>query len=340
MNAASCEMKAVPALVLALALTAVGCKTTGTDTAQDSAAWNAAMVEVPMLDGSYGWQIFNKEHLVPHEDVQGVWPTVIFMHGCSGGDPGPLSKALVRAGFAVITPNSLARPSYDGSCIPERHIYGTRRDAVAIRTADLTHAIEQAKRLPWVDARNLFLVGQSEGGAIVARFDSSGPKHSVTARVIGGDNCSWGGFNAPRSEPVLAVLGNKDPVFESQGGFNGSCGRFMHSDNGSRNVLYTTGTASTMHAQLTHYPPGISCLSSCASTRSGERVKRRSRAAIPTVFVTLAGPVEADSFADAEECAAQDVGRSAALQESLNSAHGCAEPTHRHQRPGIRGRAR
>lgn len=235
-----------------------GCKTTSNDPLELGRAWNAAIAEVPQVDGSKGWQRFQRIDLLPSDEVAGVWPTVIYMHGCNGIGSGSLHKALVRAGFAVISPNSLARENYHGSCIPRKKIYGTRRDAIAIRTADLAHAIEQAKMLPWVDARNIFLVGQSEGGAVVATFRSGDPRHSVAARVIGGHDCSWGGVQAPRSEPVLAILGSKDHTFQLGGGPKGSCGsRFRYTDNGSRNVVYTTGSASVIHGLIGTHQPSI-----------------------------------------------------------------------------------
>ena len=246
-------------IVCAMTVLAVaGCKTTSDDPLEISRAWNAAIAEVPQVDGSRGWQRFQRIDQLPSNEVAGVWPTVIYMHGCAGGGSGSLSRALVRTGFAVISPNSLARKNYQGSCIPRKKIYGLRRDARAIRTADLAYAIEQAKMLPWVDTRNIFLVGQSEGGAVVATFRSGDPKHSVAARVIGGHDCSRGGVQAPRSEPVLAILGSKDHTFQLGGGPKGSCGsRFRYTDNGSRNVVYTTGSASVIHGLITSHQPSI-----------------------------------------------------------------------------------
>ena len=239
-------------IALLVTVSAASCKTVS-DEAGVNHAWHEAIVEIPK-EGThaYDWQWYTQTSALPADGVEGIWPLVIYMHGCNGGTPGPLARDLVEAGIAVVTPNSLARPGYDGSCIPERYLWGLRRDAPAIRLADLGHAVDQAKQLPWVDPRNIFLVGQSEGGATVAKFDSSGQR-SVRARVIGGDACD-GGLNAPRGEPVLAILGQRDPVFESWGGVDRTCGRLMHSDNGSHNMFYRTGRASMMHAQLTRHP--------------------------------------------------------------------------------------
>lgn len=247
-------------IVCAMTVLAVaGCKTTSDDPLELNRAWNAAITEVPQIDGPKGWQWYQRMSMLPSDEVAGVWPTVIYMHGCSGRvGAGSLSRALVRAGFAIISPSSVARENYDGSCIPRKWIYGTRRDARAIRTADLAYAIKQAKMLPWVDTRNIFLVGSSEGGGVVAAFHSGDPTHSVRARVFDGTDCSWGGVQAPRSEPVLAVLGSKDYTFQLSGGPKGSCGsHFPYTDNGSRNVVYTTGSASGMHGLITRYPPAI-----------------------------------------------------------------------------------
>ena len=230
---------------------------TADTTTEVNRVWENALAEVPMLEHYKGWQWYKPVGDLPAEEVEGVWPLVIYMHGCSGGDPGPLSKALLRSGFAVITPDSLDRRNYDGSCIPERHLWGLRWDAPAIRQADLAHTIKQVKTLPWVDVRNIFLVGQSEGGGVVAAFNFSDPLYSVRARVIGGTDCRYLGFQAPRSEPVLAILGSEDPTFWSSGGVDGTCGRYMYSDNGSQDVFYTTGSASTMHNQLSYHSPTL-----------------------------------------------------------------------------------
>jgi dienelactone hydrolase len=60
-----------------------------------------------------------------------------------------------------------------------------------MRQYDALNAIKNAKQLDWVDARNIFLVGFSEGGITSATvstdFDSG-----INARVIEGWACHAG----------------------------------------------------------------------------------------------------------------------------------------------------
>lgn len=235
-----------------------GCKTLPAhDPSELSRAWDDGNVEIPSSDRTIVWQWFTKARSLGDREVDGVWPTVIYMHGCSGGSAsGQLAQALLRHGFAVVSPNSTAREGYSGSCrIVDGRIfwYVGGREARSIRYADLGYAIEQIKAQPWVDARNVFLIGQSEGGAVVAGFRSADPVHSVRARVIGGTDCYPTGIHAGPDEPVLAILGSGDEALRQAryGKWEGSCGsRFPYPDNGSVNIVMDT----TRHGIITGDP--------------------------------------------------------------------------------------
>ena len=59
----------------------------------------------------------------------------------------------------------------------------------------------------------------------------------------------YAGINAPESEPVLTLVGAKDPWFRNHWN-QGSCGRFLSKSNGSRSVVYSKGRLSTRHELL------------------------------------------------------------------------------------------
>jgi dienelactone hydrolase len=122
-----------------------------------------------------------------------------------------------------------------------------------MRQYDALNAIKNAKQLDWVDARNIFLVGFSEGGITSATvstdFDSG-----INARVIEGWACHAGwseyrGINASFSEPVLALVADQDPWFQNPW-TRGSCCRYINSKNGSRSVVYSTGLLMSKHSLL------------------------------------------------------------------------------------------
>jgi len=140
------------------------------------------------------------------------YPTVIYMHGGGG-----LSRAayrdidvVLKAGVAVIALNSYARtrprnPSEDLSyTCPQGECWGTFNRIFAMRTAELTYALEKVRQVPWVDQNNVFAWGQSEGGYTIAAY----PGVVFKGRIITGTGCHWG-FKA--KESVIAVISRDDP---------------------------------------------------------------------------------------------------------------------------------
>ncbi|MEO1841479.1 MAG: dienelactone hydrolase family protein [Pseudomonadota bacterium] len=215
--------------------------------------WQAALVRIPKQHQVYTGQISD----LPLEalPVKEKLPTVIYLHGCSGIWWGTYIRLdfFAENGFAVIAPASFARSKYPKSCDPAAKRAGLYRETLKMRQYDALNAIKNAKQLDWVDARNIFLVGFSEGGitsaTISTDFDSS-----VSARVIEGWTCHAGwteyrGINASFSEPVLALVADQDPWFQNPLA-RGSCGRYMNSENGSRSVVYSTGSLKAKHSLL------------------------------------------------------------------------------------------
>ena len=138
-------------------------------------------------------------------------PTVIFSHGCAGLGRGNLRymRLLARAGYAVIAPDSFARRYRPETCDPSRHrgIKGAPHKRVnRMRQEEIHHAAYRVRRIRWVDRKNLFLMGHSQGGTAVAAYEGDGFK----AHVISGSVC-WRGVRSPRGTPILALYSKNDP---------------------------------------------------------------------------------------------------------------------------------
>lgn len=225
------------------------------DPAEMERVWQAALVRIPKSGGGYVTTTIAEIH----EDgisPEGVWPTVIYMHGCSGLWSGTKTRInfLARNGYAVIAPASLARLKYPQSCNEDTYQGGLYRPTLKMRQFDAGYAIAKAKTFPWVDTSNVFLMGLSQGGITAATFSSMRQEHSLRARIVEGWTCHAGwheyiGINAPESEPVLTLVGDKDPWFQNHWN-KGSCGRFLSDSNGSRSVVFTEGHLRTRHELL------------------------------------------------------------------------------------------
>jgi dienelactone hydrolase len=167
-------------------------------------------------------------------------PTVIYLHGCSGIDE--LSERegalLAASGYAVIMPDSFARERKPKSCDVGSRTGGLHRGVLGWRQDEAMNALDGARALPWVDAGNLFLMGFSEGAVTTATLGPTG----VKARIVEGWTCHAGwpeyaGLSAPEDEPVLALVGARDPWFRLPV-LQGECGAYMDRGNGSRSIVF------------------------------------------------------------------------------------------------------
>ena len=215
--------------------------------------WIAAIVRIPTHDRKYLSSVM--KDLGERVDTRKRYPTIIYLHGCSGVWQGTYTRLnfFASSGFAVIAPISFARSKYPQSCDIQKHKGGMYRHTLKMRQYDADYAIKKAKQLPWVDASNIFLVGLSQGGITTATFSSKDPKLSINARVIEGWTCHAGwaeykGINAPKNEPVLSVVGEKDPWFQNEW-TRGDCGSFMKNDI-SKSIVFREGYLSTRHELL------------------------------------------------------------------------------------------
>ena len=215
--------------------------------------WQASLVRLPHNHKVFAGQISD----LPLEalSVKDKLPTVIYLHGCSGIWWGTYIRLdfFAENGFAVIAPASFARSKYPKSCEPATKRAGLYRETLKMRQYDALNAIKNAKQLDWVDSKNIFLVGFSEGG-ITSATVSTGSDSGVNARVIEGWTChaEWSeyrGINTSSSESVLALVADQDPWYQDSWA-RGSCGRYMNSENGSRSVVYSSGSLKNKHSLL------------------------------------------------------------------------------------------
>jgi len=135
-------------------------------------------------------------------------PTVLYMHGCSGIMPeydDIWAKSIADAGFAVVMPDSFARPNRPEKCKSGQLPW--------FRHQEIDYAVDQIKQSPWYNGI-IILMGHSEGGVSSALYD-----RSVFDRVVISAwtcthrrNPDWDGIRLPKDTPVLAVAYRDDSL--------------------------------------------------------------------------------------------------------------------------------
>ena len=229
------------------------------DPAEMRRAWDAAIVRVPDRDGK-SVEASVSELETGRFRFAKKQPAVVYLHGCSGFWPGTHRrvKFLADAGFVVIAPASLARKKYPQSCDVDDYQAGMYRPTLKMRQADAGFAIEQLRKLPFVDGDRIVLMGLSQGGITAATFRAGNSRQKLRARIIEGWTCNddwpeYNGVQAPASEPVLALVGSDDPWYENES--NGDCERFLNADNGSVSVVYEDEPLASRHELLEYDTP-------------------------------------------------------------------------------------
>jgi endonuclease YncB( thermonuclease family)/dienelactone hydrolase len=175
-----------------------------------------------------------------------TWPTVVFQHGCAGiqAPERRVAGMLTRMGFAVVLPNSFARPQRPVDCVVGTGEWGLAPNVHLLRRAELVDAMSRVRALPWVDTANLFLGGFGEGARSVALW---GGQEDVSGYLITGWTCSappgleWlDGLRLPADRPLLAIVARDDPYYR-RSARRGSCdGRAT--DGGAGTSLVIDGT--------------------------------------------------------------------------------------------------
>jgi dienelactone hydrolase len=225
------------------------------DSAEMQRTWDAALVRIPGTETQIR-KFSMHERTETTTPEQATYPTVIYLHGCSGVWQGTYRRIdfLAEHGFAVIAPLSFARKKYPQSCDTRTHRGGLYRPTLRMRQFDAGFAIQNAKKIDWVNANNVFLMGLSQGGITTATFHSENPASAVNARVVEGWTCHAGweeyqGINAPAGEAVLTLVGKRDPWFQRPSS-RGDCGAYLNTKNGSRSVVFRTDPLGSRHELL------------------------------------------------------------------------------------------
>ena len=146
------------------------------------------------------WSEVAKTHVKPGARA----PAVLMLHGCSGMTYGTTQyrRFFIGSGYAIFEPSSYARPG-------KRCGEGYYQQSFRERVEELEQALIEIRKLAWVDQDQVFLMGISEGGRVVAEWGKEG----FAGHIIIAAPCSTRLKKipaAPRSTPVLVVIGEND----------------------------------------------------------------------------------------------------------------------------------
>ncbi len=223
-------------LMLAFSATAVTAFAQSAENRDDnvSETWEKATVLVPG----------NFFDTAPHKvTVDKPLPVVIYMHGCTGITAAhdlQWGRFIKGLGFITILPDSMARPWRRPNCDPKWKRGGAFPQAHAMRQEEIRYAVEQVKKSPWADGRNVFLMGHSEGGIAAARY-KLGEFRGV---IISGWSCtnandpSFDGIFAPLDTPILALGWDRD-AWRVGTPSEGSCANKFGERKKARQVLFS-----------------------------------------------------------------------------------------------------
>ena len=225
--------------LLGLFLVVAGCAALNPSSEADIATtWTQSRVYLP------GVSSYMRPADVPI--AQQKFPTVVYLHGCTGLMPGDMrwARTLTSAGYIVIAPDSFARSHRWSNCDPKTYLGGRFPAAAMMRQEEIEYALKMLHAEPWADTQNLFLMGHSEGGAAVARWPEGGFK----AQIISGNRCR-DGLAAPAKSPVLVIAFVHDPW---DGNYRRTCAmRFGGRESASELLLPGSGhdTSQSQEAQ-------------------------------------------------------------------------------------------
>lgn len=209
--------------------------------------WRAATVALPPFKGEAPPVFTMDTRRIERQlgDARGSrgFPTVIYLHGCTGLGAFEFLASLASAGFVVVAPDSMARRYRPLQCNPWSHTGTGNLFVFDFRMAELTFALQQLRSFDWVDRDNLFVVGVSEGGVPAALYRGD----DVRARVIAQWTCQGPpivrGIAAPPATPVLAVMRAGDPWYDRNNPAGaGNCGEFLSGRPNSRAIVLPPGS--------------------------------------------------------------------------------------------------
>lgn len=241
-------MTAPRLLFLVAALLLAGCATgpTPPDKMSDlELTWFKAETAVPTALGKGVALMGDPDRKALLEGAPHKFPVVVYLHGCTGiaDEDRDLMRALAKAGYVVVAPDSMARKFRPLQCSSWYKEGGYNLFVFDFRQAEINFALQQMVASKWADWDNLFLVGVSEGGLAAAHFRGD----VFRARVITQWTChgsTWvRGIDGPEDTPVLAIVRHDDPWYDKDGSQQaGDCGAYFGPKRpGSRSVVLEKG---------------------------------------------------------------------------------------------------
>jgi dienelactone hydrolase len=152
----------------------------------------------------------------------GPYPAAVLMHGCGGWQPAVRhalrihARYLVKNGFAVLSLDSFGPRKNSGGEVCKS--FRLLREARDYRTHDAFDAMRYLQAQTFVDAANIFLMGQSNGGsvALIAANSASSKEYNRAGtpfRAIVAYYPWCGAFGSSRvslASPLLVLGGGKD----------------------------------------------------------------------------------------------------------------------------------
>ncbi|MEQ8806370.1 MAG: dienelactone hydrolase family protein [Rhodospirillales bacterium] len=128
-------------------------------------------------------------------------PAVIFIHGCSGLNFRQFDHMdmFSKLGYPVFAPSSFARPGREKSC-------GKADSVMDWRLEEIKIAIENVRKMSWIDQSKLILAGFSEGGIATAEYGGN----EFIAHIGMGFGCDRRQFSVSNDTPVLQINGKDD----------------------------------------------------------------------------------------------------------------------------------
>ena len=138
------------------------------------------------------------------------YPVVIYLHGCGGitrWNDIRWGQFISELGFVAILPDSFARPGRVSNCDPSAQLPTFRfLMAIPYREQEIAYAMNELKKLPWVDTKNIYFMGHSEGANTLARTQIEG----IRGIVLSSGFC-FTGISFEQGVPGLVITFSDDP---------------------------------------------------------------------------------------------------------------------------------
>lgn len=194
-------------------------------------SWDSAMVYLPG----------NSSATTPEKiRVEKQLPVVILLHGCTGINYESTSwgKYIAELGYIAILPDSMAR-RIETNCDPKTKKSGKFPQAHAMRQEEIRYALDQVRKSPWADTKNVFLMGYSEGGTAASRTKLEGFSGIIISgwRCTNTKNPDFDGIFAPLETPILTLEWTRDDWQTEV--TKGSCSEKFGARRKARQVLFT-----------------------------------------------------------------------------------------------------